>query len=57
MDKIKVAVIGAGNIARSCHMPAYQKRDDVEVVAVADINLDRAVEMAEMFRSVIKRRN
>ncbi|MBQ9408054.1 MAG: Gfo/Idh/MocA family oxidoreductase [Clostridia bacterium] len=49
MDKIKVAIIGAGNIARSCHMPAYQRMDGVEVVAVADINLERAKDMAAKF--------
>ncbi len=49
MDKIKVAIIGAGNIARSCHMPAYRNRSDVEIVAVADINYERAKDMAEAF--------
>ncbi|MBQ3669243.1 MAG: Gfo/Idh/MocA family oxidoreductase [Clostridia bacterium] len=49
MNKIKVAIIGAGNIARSCHMPAYNKRDDVEVTAVADINFERAKAFAADF--------
>ncbi len=49
MEKLKVAIIGAGGIARGCHMPAYNKRDDVEVTAVADINFERAREMAETF--------
>ena len=49
MEKLKVAIIGAGNIARSCHMPAYRKMNDVEVVAVADINFERAEEMAKNF--------
>ena len=49
MEKIKVAIVGAGNIARSCHMPAYLKRSDVEVTAVCDINFERAKDMAKQF--------
>jgi len=47
MKKLNIALIGAGNIARSAHLPVYAKRDDVNVVAVADWNLDRAKECAE----------
>ena len=32
MRKIKIAVVGTGNICRSAHMPVYMKRDDVEVL-------------------------
>ena len=49
MEKIKVAIVGAGNIARSAHLPAYKKFNDVEVVAIADKNLERAQETAKMF--------
>ncbi len=49
MKKLKIALIGAGNIAQSTHLPAYAKRDDVEVVAVADWNLERAKACAEKF--------
>jgi len=49
MDKIRVAIVGAGNICRSAHLPAYKKLNDVEVVAVADKNLERAQETAKMF--------
>ncbi len=49
MDKIRVGIIGAGNIAQSAHLPAYAKRDDVEVVALADWNLERAQEAARKF--------
>ena len=31
MSKIKVAVIGCGNIANSAHIPAYMKNNDVEI--------------------------
>ncbi len=44
----KVGIVGAGNIAMSCHVPAYKKLEDrVKIVAVADINFDRAKAAAE----------
>lgn len=49
MEKIRVAIVGAGNIAQSAHLPAYQKRDDLEVVAIADWNLERAQDAAKKF--------
>lgn len=49
MEKIKVAVVGTGNICRSAHMPVYMKRDDVEVIACADIDFAKAKKFAEDF--------
>ena len=49
MEKIKIAIIGAGNIARNAHLPVYAERDDVEIVAIADSNLERAQEIADRF--------
>lgn len=49
MDKTRIAIAGAGNIAQNAHLPAYLKRDDVEIVAVCDINLARAEECAAKF--------
>lgn len=49
MEKIRIAIAGAGNIAQSAHLPAYQKRDDVEIVAICDLNLARAKACAEKF--------
>ena len=49
MEKLKIAVIGAGNIARNAHLPVYAERDDVEVVAICDWNLERAQEIADRF--------
>jgi predicted dehydrogenase len=37
----KVAVIGYGFISGKGHIPAFQKRNDVEIVAVADICAER----------------
>ncbi len=49
MEKIRVGLIGAGNIAQSAHLPVYMERDDVEVVAIADWNLERAQAAATKF--------
>ena len=48
--KLRVGIIGAGNIATSAHLPAYQKLTDiVEVVAIADIVPERAKAAAEKY--------
>jgi len=49
MEKIKVAIVGAGNIAQNAHLPAYEKRTDVEITGIADLNLERAQEAAKKF--------
>ena len=49
MEKIKVAVVGTGSICKCAHMPAYMKRDDVEVIACADIDFEKAKAFAEKF--------
>ncbi|MEA4890060.1 MAG: Gfo/Idh/MocA family oxidoreductase [Clostridiaceae bacterium] len=48
MDKIKVGIIGAGNIS-NCHMAGYQALDSVEVIAVCDINAQRAADYARKY--------
>ena len=50
MDKkLKLAVIGAGGIARVAHLPAYKNMDNVELVAICDIIEERAKEKAEEY--------
>ena len=49
MKKIKVGVIGSGGIARSAHLPNYRKIENVEIIAVADINLEAAKKASEEF--------
>lgn len=50
MKKLKVGIIGAGNIATSAHLPSYQTmKDRAEVVAIADIVPERAKAAAEKF--------
>ena len=50
MKKLKVGIIGAGNIATSAHLPSYQQLTDlVEVVAIADIVPERAQDAANKY--------
>ena len=49
MEKIKIALVGTGSICRSAHMPAYKKRDDVEIIACADIDFEKAKKFAADF--------
>ena len=50
MKKLKVGIIGAGNIATSAHLPSYEKLKDIaEVIAIADIVPERAKDAAEKF--------
>ena len=47
--KIKIGLIGAGNIGQNAHIPAYLKQDDVELFGVYDLKESRAREVAERF--------
>ena len=49
MSKLRIGVVGAGNIAVNAHLPAYQECDNVEVVAIADLSVQRAKEAAEKY--------
>jgi len=49
MEKLKVAIIGAGSIAEMGHLPYYQKHPQVELVTVVDKNLKRAQYMQEKY--------
>ncbi len=49
MEKLRIAILGAGNIAQNAHLPVYMERDDVELVAIADLNLPRAQGAADKF--------
>ena len=46
MGKWRVGIIGAGAIAVHGHIPGYQALDDVEVVAICDVNEARAQAVA-----------
>ena len=49
MSKIRVGMVGAGNIAQEAHLPAYARRDDVELVAICDLNKERAKQAAAKY--------
>ncbi|MDD4125866.1 MAG: Gfo/Idh/MocA family oxidoreductase, partial [Eubacteriales bacterium] len=49
MKKLKVGVVGAGNIACNAHLPAYAKCENAAVAAIADLNVERAKQTAERF--------
>lgn len=48
-DFVRIGVVGAGNIARSAHLPAYKKITNAKVMAIADLDLERAKKAAEDF--------
>ena len=49
-NKLRVGIVGAGNIAISAHLPAYAELTDIiEVVAIADIVPERAQAAAEKY--------
>lgn len=48
MEKLKVAIIGAGNISHS-HLDAYKNLDNAEVIAICDINEKRLNKTADQY--------
>lgn len=49
MGKIRIGVIGCGSIAQHRHLPEYAANKNVELLAVCDINEERAMEVAEKY--------
>lgn len=47
--KIRIGLIGAGNIAQNAHIPAYLKQPDVELAGVCDLKEERAKEVKEKY--------
>jgi predicted dehydrogenase len=41
MDTLKIGIIGLGVIATTKHIPSLLKRDDVEIVALCDVDLEK----------------
>ncbi len=42
-------MVGAGNIAHTAHLPAYKKVENAELVAVCDIDIEKARKTAEEY--------
>ena len=50
MNVLRVGIIGAGAIASDVHIPNYLSNGyKVEIVAIADVAVERAQEVAEKF--------
>ena len=49
MEKLKIGVVGAGNIAKNGHLPAYQKCYNCVPHAICDIDFERAKRVAEQY--------
>jgi len=47
--KIRIGLIGGGNIAQSAHIPSYLKLKDVKLAGVFDVNAPRAKSVAEKY--------
>ncbi|MBO5913751.1 MAG: Gfo/Idh/MocA family oxidoreductase [Clostridia bacterium] len=49
MEKLKIGVVGAGNIAKNAHLPAYKKCYNCTPVAICDLDFERAKRVAEQY--------
>lgn len=49
MEKLRIGVVGAGNISCNAHLPAYQNVHNAVVCAIADLDVERARKAAEKF--------
>jgi len=46
---LRIGIIGAGQMTQIAHLPSIQQIDDVEVVAIADLDVDLARKVARAF--------
>lgn len=46
MAKIRLGFIGVGGIATGRHIPTFRTFDDVEITAIQDVNVERAMKVA-----------
>lgn len=49
MGRLKVGIIGVGGISQVAHIPNFQKIEDVEVTAIADINEEKLKYVSQKF--------
>jgi virulence factor len=49
-DKVRVAMIGAGAMANSVHYPSLASFDDVEIVAICELDAERLHKTADKYR-------
>lgn len=51
MEKLRIAVIGCGSIAKNRHLMEYENNANVEIVAVCDLVKERAQATAERYQA------
>ena len=49
MKQLKIAVVGCGGIAEFAHIPAYKTMENVKIVGLCDIKLEKAKRLAASF--------
>ena len=49
MDKLKIAVVGGGSIAQLAHLPNWIKMDDIDLVALCDVDKGKINSLTEKF--------
>lgn len=49
MSDVRVAMVGAGQMANSVHYPSLDSFDDVEIAAVCDLDAERLIETASKY--------
>ena len=45
----RIGIIGCGKIAQVRHLPEYAENPDVQIAALADLNLERAEKLAQRY--------
>ena len=48
-NKVRVAVVGGGNVAQVAHLPAYKQHPDVELVALVEENAVKRKRLAQQY--------
>lgn len=52
MKKTSVGIVGLGSAARTIHIPALKKLDDVEIVGAYDVSVPSSIDKVRVFGSV-----
>lgn len=50
MEKLKIAMVGGGGIAQIAHLPNWTKMDDVELVALCDVDKGKVGYLTDKFK-------
>jgi predicted dehydrogenase len=50
MKRVNIAIIGAGNVANTVHIPAFKKIREAKLIAVCDVNKERVEDVARTWK-------